>query len=242
MYDIKNTDFKFLLMKYRKSRGLTLENLGNLIGKTKATISKYENGEIIPDVLTILEICNALGISLSQLFPIKNNNYNSKHFNPFNTNKLYLYYYTEDVFISSVLEIQENNELVSVKFFNGVKNLNLYADEYSYYYEGILECDQTLGYINLRNSNSENTRLEKVQISFNIPWSKNFEMTNCFILGITPNSIPTIKKGLISTFPINPNSNFNDNLIISTEELIKIQENNSWILENKNYDHFFYSS
>lgn len=242
MYNLNTSNFRQLLTEYRKSRGFTLESLGKKIGKTKATISKYENGEIIPDILTILEICNTLNITLTQLFPsIYINNVKKTSKNPFNTNKLYLYYYTENILITSVLELKETNNEILVNFYNGIKNLTNYAKETSYYYEGILECDKNIGYINLCNTSSHETILEKIQISFVIPWSQNFQLTNFFILALTPNSIPIIKKGIISTLPLSSTSPYLEILKISKKDLEKIQENNAWILENKNYDYFFFN-
>lgn len=240
MYNFSNNNFTKNLNLYRKSRGFSLEELGNRIGKTKATVSKYERGEIIPDIITTLEICNALNISLSQLFPIKNINTKKFKINPFNTNIVYLYYYVEKHPIISVLEIIEEEDKLFVKLYNGVKNIDNYADKSSYYYEGEMECYNTNGYITLNNCNSEEILLEKVLISFNIPWSKNFELTNFFIHGITPNSIPIIKKGIMAIHPINDINTILPDLILSKEDIIKIQQDNAWLLENKNYDHFFY--
>lgn len=241
MYNINNINFTKLLTEYRKSRGITLESLGNKIGKTKATVSKYERGEIIPDIITILEICNALNITLSQLFPISNSeNSNNSFINPFNVQKLYLYYYSENMLITSVLELKEESNKVLVNFYNGIKNINNYANETSYYYEGILECDKTIGYINLYNSTSQGTLLEKIQISFIIPWSYNCKLTNFFILALTPNSIPVVKKGIMSEKPLLDISRYVSNLKITKDDITKIQHDNAWILENKNYDYFFF--
>ena len=136
MYNLEISNFQKNLNKYRKSRGLTLQALGNYIGKTKATVSKYEKGEIIPDIITILEICNTLDINLSQLFPIEHSSMPITHsFNPFNTNKLYLYYYTENILVTSILEIEDINDTLYVKFFNGIKNIYKYANTAFYYYE-----------------------------------------------------------------------------------------------------------
>ena len=240
MYNLDIKKFGSNLKLYRISRKQTLESLGEKIHKTKATISKYEKGEIIPDVLTILEICNALNISISQLIPQNNNAQKLITKNPFKTDVIYMYYYTEDRLITSILEILEDNDKLKVKYFNGIKDIKKYADDSSYIYEGILQCDKTVGYINLINTDSQIIQLEKVQISFNIPWSKKFDITNFYILALTPNSVPIVKKGILSVVPINDFENFKNDLLISKEELTKIQHNNGWILENKNYNHFFY--
>lgn len=240
MYNISDNNFNELISKYRKSRNLSLEELGCRIGKTKSTVSKYEKGDIIPDILTILEICNTLNISLAQLFPTSDNELKKFNVNPFNSNIIYLYYYVEKHTIVSVLEIIEEENKMFVKLYNGVKNIHKYAEKSSYYYEGELECYNTNGYINLRNCNSDKIKLEKVQISFNIPWSKDFELTNFFIHGITPNSIPIIKKGIISIHPIEDIHTILNDLVLSKEDVNNILKNNAWLLENKNYDHFFY--
>ena len=242
MYDLSNNAFCKYMAKYRKSRGFTLESLGNIIGKTKATVSKYERGEIIPDITTILEICNALNLNLSQLFPSKNSTSKTSCLNPFNVNKLYLYYYTGNVLITSIIELKEEDHTIFATLYNGVKDITRYADKSAYYYEGILEFDKTVGYINLYNAESQKTQLEKLQISFTIPWSKNIEITNFFILGITPNSLPIVKKGILSTIPIKNIELYNDELLLKKEDLQNIQYNNAWILENKNYSNFFFKS
>ena len=52
---------------YRKMKGLTLQQLADAIHKSRATVSKYENGEITLDVVTLCEIAEALSVSLTQL-------------------------------------------------------------------------------------------------------------------------------------------------------------------------------
>ena len=49
-----------LIRTYRKSRGLTLEGFAEKIHKSKATMSKYEKGEISMDVNTLFDIADAL--------------------------------------------------------------------------------------------------------------------------------------------------------------------------------------
>ena len=240
MYNVKNNKFNELLNQYRKSRNITLEELGKKIGKSKATISKYETGEIIPDIMTLLEICNSLNVSLSELFPMESNNINRPVKNPFSVNKLYLYYYTEDILITSIIELSEENDLIFVKFYNGIKSISKYSIKSSYYYEGKMECDKTIGYINLVNTTSQGTQLEKIQISFSIPWSQEVKITSFFLLGLTPNSIPVIKKGILSSSPIKNINKYKDDLKINNDILKKIQTDNAWILENKNYSNFFF--
>ena len=52
------------IKKYRKSRGYTIEQFSAMINKSKATLSKYENGTITIDIETLYDIAQALNIDL----------------------------------------------------------------------------------------------------------------------------------------------------------------------------------
>ena len=52
---------------YRKARGLTLQALAEQIHKSRATVSKYETGEITLDLETLFEVASVLQISPNQL-------------------------------------------------------------------------------------------------------------------------------------------------------------------------------
>ena len=52
---------------YTKARELTLQQLADLIHKSRASVSKYENGEITLDVETLSEIADVLMVSPGQL-------------------------------------------------------------------------------------------------------------------------------------------------------------------------------
>ena len=56
------------IAKYRKERHLTQEQLGEALGVTNRTVSKWESGVSSPGVDLIPTIVSALGISLDQLF------------------------------------------------------------------------------------------------------------------------------------------------------------------------------
>ena len=55
------------IRKYRKANGMTLQQLADVIHKSRATVCKYENGEISIDIATLYEISQALQISFGQL-------------------------------------------------------------------------------------------------------------------------------------------------------------------------------
>ncbi len=60
----------YKIKELRKSRNLTQEELGNLIGKDKTQISKIEKGTRNLTISTILEIMNALNAKFKFRFEI----------------------------------------------------------------------------------------------------------------------------------------------------------------------------
>lgn len=103
-----------------------------------------------------------------------------------------------------------------------------------------MTIDNNIGYINLENKYNQGTQFEKIQISFSIPWSTNNDKTLFFILALSPLSIPVVKKGIVSMSEIKEIKKYNDFIQISKKELQRIKENNSWILNESNYNDFFY--
>ena len=55
------------IRKYRKANSMTLQQLADVIHKSRATVCKYENGEISIDIATLYEISQALQVSFGQL-------------------------------------------------------------------------------------------------------------------------------------------------------------------------------
>ncbi len=51
----------------RKSLGMTIQQLADLINKSRATVSKYETGEISLDMVTLFNISSALQVTPNQL-------------------------------------------------------------------------------------------------------------------------------------------------------------------------------
>lgn len=238
MYNLSNINIGNKIKEIRLSRGLSLEALGKKICKTKATISKYEKNEISLDVFTLLEICNALHCSVSNIIHENNENSNIDSMtNPFNCDKLYVYYITGKKLITSVIELSLQNGKTFVKLYNAVKDDNKYASNYSYVYSGELMRSNTLVYIALSN-NFQNSQLENVNITVNFPWSDNTNIFSAFISAITPNSLPVVKKCIISKNIINNITDYESDLLITNSELKSISENNAWILENHNHNHF----
>jgi len=66
--DIILTDFGKLVKKKRIEKGLSMVELGYRCNMDKPNMSRIENGNTNPTLTTIVRICTALEINLSELF------------------------------------------------------------------------------------------------------------------------------------------------------------------------------
>lgn len=55
------------ISKYRKEKGLTQEELANMLGVSSQAVSKWENDASCPDVSLLPQLCKILGISTDEL-------------------------------------------------------------------------------------------------------------------------------------------------------------------------------
>ena len=59
--------FKENLARYRKSAGMSQEDLADKLQLTRQTISKWENGLSEPDLATLQQLCTLLQVSPDEL-------------------------------------------------------------------------------------------------------------------------------------------------------------------------------
>lgn len=62
-----NIEIGKIIRNFRKKRKMTIEELSKIIRKSKATVSKYEKGEIVIDIVTLYDIADALQVHVEQL-------------------------------------------------------------------------------------------------------------------------------------------------------------------------------
>ncbi len=71
---------KFIL-NCRKEKGITQEQLAEKLGVTSKSISRWENGNTMPDYTLLKDLCNELNININELLSgekIKGNDYMNK--------------------------------------------------------------------------------------------------------------------------------------------------------------------
>jgi transcriptional regulator with XRE-family HTH domain len=239
-----NTNVKEIgnnIKTYRKLKKLSLLELGNMIFKSKGTISKYEKGSIALDIITLMEICNALDIHITQLLENDITSNTDTNSNPFNTNKLFMYYYigTENKIRHNIIELFNVGNDISARLFNNVNNYNNYRENYEYSYSGNMITDNTISFISLKNNLSNHIQLENVEIIINIPWTKKFHITNGLLTALTPNAVPVSFKIIISDKIITNKKKLMEKLKFTKEDLQNIKNSNRLYIDPQYLDDYF---
>ncbi len=189
MYDTNMDNLGQKIKYFRKSKNISTEELGRIIGKSKTTIVRYENNEILPDILTAIEICNTLNIDLNDLCDTSLHNIDkSENINPFNSDLLYLYYISKGGIIISSIEITKTQNTNYVLMKNGLTSKGFKQE-----YTGVLESNYNTAFICLTNAIS-NPGLDKFQIEIDLHSQVNDKYYGIF-LGISDNTHkPTARK------------------------------------------------
>lgn len=58
------------ILELRKSRSLTQEKLGSMLGISSQAVSKWENGENLPDLTLLPQLCEILGVTADALLEV----------------------------------------------------------------------------------------------------------------------------------------------------------------------------
>lgn len=58
------------IKQFRKTKSMSMEELGKRLGKAKSTISAWKNGKRTPKINELKYISEALGVTISQLLGI----------------------------------------------------------------------------------------------------------------------------------------------------------------------------
>lgn len=228
MAEFNKKEFGEKLRNARKSKGLSLENIGKAIGKNATTVGRYESGEILPDAEQIYLLCNELEISESELFNRSKiqNLENSK--NPFETNTLFLYYiayfpktgrYDKGKF---KLIITEKEDMCQVDMVD-------YKTD-KIYLSGYVLADSNIAVFVLENYKPNNLRLEITEIILNIARG-----TNELMLGslhcTNGNYVPSNRKCIISKKDLDFSDDMLEKLKITKSELDELNEKNILYLD-----------
>lgn len=158
------------IKSFRKSKGMTVQQLADLVHKSKATVSKYENGDIAIEIETLYGLATALGIHVEQLLyiPINNNTVISNSIpSAFfqHSSRFYSYFYDGRnkrlvKCVMDIIPISDTSRYKTMLYMN-VKDYNYYQDCENTYC-GYIEHHEVLTSIILKN---QATPVEQITIN-----------------------------------------------------------------------------
>ena len=200
------------------------------INKTKATISRYESGELLPDVKDISKICKVLDIYEADLFEnnVVRTMQNEKSKNPFNSNKLYVYFnaynfrtkkFAPDKYI---LELEQKQDICKARFVD-------YHDG-RIYTEGYLIGNDEIVFAVLENYKPTNSRVDVSVIEINICNGTNGLMLGGYF-GTNSKCEPSLRKCYFSKKDIDFTNEMFENLKLNENEKETLNSQNALYLD-----------
>ena len=229
------------IKEYRKQQGLTLQQLADIIHKSRATVSKYENGEISVDIETLMEIANALEITINQL-----TDYRPKSRTPqptvceingkspfYQADRLYFYYYDGryNRLKDGVIDIHRtdsDNGQYDASFHISFVNANGRSSN-NYYSGKVIYSDMLIRFSFV---NQYNTLEEDLLYIFNPLEPRDF--TEGLLCGIsTADLMPCAFKCIVTLTPQPLDDRLKQHLLITPQELRRWQRLNMLIVDNR---------
>jgi len=225
MYSLDSYNFGNLFRTARKSKKLSIDEVAKRINKSSSTIYKYERNIIIPDFETVINICNALEISLDELaFKEEIDTNIQTTNNPFSTDTLYMYYIdNQDKLYEMKLEIKAEDGIMKVYF--KVPSL-----DDKIFFVGSIESNPDVAFIMLKNYGASNNHFEKVMIYINMNHASD-DIKMGIILGEKDNTYsPVVKKICVvkKTIEKERREEIAKRLKITKEELEQIKKDGYW--------------
>ena len=223
---------------YRKARGFTLQQLADAIHKSRASVSKYENGEIVLDIQTLYEISCALNIPVSKLTdyrPVQNtlSAVETGGRGPFfQAEKLYFYFYDgrHNRLKHGVIDIRKGNHPGEACEASLSISTDSPGGRSSIFYTGSVVYSDML--IRFSFVNRYNALEEDLLYIFNPLELRSF--TEGLLCGISSTDLmPCAFKCLVTLTPQEPTEEFISRLMITKKELRRWQKMNMLIVDNQ---------
>lgn len=212
------------IKNFRKGRSLTVQALADMINKSKSTVSKYENGEISIDIVTLYSIADALNIHVEQLLyiePKAEKKFLKSEPSAFfrNSTRFYSYFYDGRIngLVRCVIDVfpQQNPPIFKTVLYMNVKSYENYEDCENTYW-GYMEHYDVITTIVLRN---QATPVERVIINILASFMDSQKKWG-LMSGISFRPfMPIALKMLFSKEPLAEGKELIDELKISKEDI-----------------------
>ncbi len=223
----------------RKLHGMTLQQLADQIHKSRATLSKYETGEITLDVETLYEIANILNVEPYRLMDRPSKAVSLPVFpdqklkSPFyQAEKLYFYFYDGryNRLKDGIIHIHKDDNNGLHKASLSISSITPTGRSSEIYYTGKVVYSDML--IRFSFVNQYNSLEEDLLYIFNPLELRDF--TEGLLCGISSADLmPCAFKCLVTLTPQEPTEELKEHLLFTTKELRRWKKLNMLVVDNK---------
>lgn len=223
---------------YRKMKGLTIEVFAGMIHKSKATVSKYENGDISIDIETLFVIAEALGITVNQLIDYTSEDEaaadeESSIKRNLSKSRYYMYFYDgrRNRIARNVIEVQDGGQE------NGVFDANMYAylENFDNYYQckllyhGVMRRYDTFVNFNFEN---QNNKVERAFLYAINSFSHSGRMAGLYCGLSTQPILPACFKFILSPEILVEDDTLKAGLMVSKEDVKVLKKMNMFVVSD----------
>lgn len=210
-----------------------------MINKSKATISKYENGAISIDIQTLSEIADALEVDVANLIDYKSPNSKPAQLPKniyFNRPRAYMYYYDgrSRKIVRSLMCISQNEadkSTLSITMYHGLESFDT-PDKCQHLFVGTLKPYDTITNIYLVNQINP---MEQMYICVLNPTHMNSSAIGILSgLGSNPFFAPISIKALISKDILEEDEGFINVVRLSKEDVRMFKYYNMMVINRPN--------
>jgi len=217
---------------FRKNKRMTLVELAKQINKSKATVSKYEKGEIVIDIETLYDISEALDVHIHKLLYYSEDSLFQKeecHIPAFffDLSRFYAYIYDGriDKIVKCAFDITSKHQpstfnIMMYMNFENYENYTICENTYS----GLISHHDALTNIVLNN---RDTKMEQVNISILASFLDSNTKWGLFTGISSRPMMPISFKMLFSKKPLDENKELLEQLKISKDDIRMIKHYNA---------------
>lgn len=223
------------IKRYRKSRGYTIDQFSAMIHKSKATLSKYENGAITVDIETLYQISRALDVDLRYFLDYPAEQPHSDMALPrnmyFNQPQAYMYYYDGRVrrIVRSLLRFTPSlsGDVVEVTLYNAVDSFSE-PDRCKHLFFGEMRSYDTITHMVLTN---QMNAAEKMYLCILNPMQHRAPAVGLVSgIGSSPFFAPIAVKALVAKEPLEENDRLLSEIKLSRDDFHLLRYYNMMVI------------
>ena len=217
------------IRQIRQSRRMTQDELATAIHKSRATLSKYESGNVNIALDALVEICTALNVDIAEFLPATYSDPDNvdilkykKHF----VDQLYIYWYSGDAKkVKSALIENSHPSMKSVLYFDTDTKHMEYQSNFIYHGEVTYSDTCIMFYYT-----NEEPPFDKIFIRMPLLFHKDhpqmgiMSCISLFYQGVTA-------KIMVSKKPLTFTPELTKELFISPEEIKELKRSNMLIIK-----------